>query len=88
MRQGHAGQDGEMSETVWVILITFLVAVEVIPGQLDVFLPRRDGDIYPWRTVRLTLTGRELDSFSALCGFFLFSSAPKVNTLAAKVCNI
>ena len=82
------GRDGEMSETVWVILITFLVAVEAIPGQLDVFLPKGDGDIYPWRTVGLTLAGRELDGFSALCGSFLFASAPEVRALAAKVCNI
>lgn len=39
-------------------VVTTLVAVEVSPGRLDVFLSKGDGDIRPWRTVRLTLTGR------------------------------
>lgn len=68
-----------MSETELVIWITILVAVEVIPGQLDVFLPKGNGAINPWKTVQLTLTERGLDGFLTqdLSGFFLFNNAPK-----------
>lgn len=38
-----------MSETLLVILIAVLVAVEVSPGHLDSFLKKGDGDIDSWR---------------------------------------
>lgn len=45
----HAGEDGETSEGM--DLIFTLVVVEVISGQLDVFLPNEDGDMYKWNLV-------------------------------------
>lgn len=49
MRWIHAGQDGETS--AGMDLISILVVVEVISGQLDVFLPNEDGDMYMWNPV-------------------------------------
>jgi len=65
MRQGHAGQDGEISETV------ILVAVEVSPRPLDVFLANRDGDIYQW-----TRKWFEGISTQDLNGFCFFKNVP------------
>lgn len=75
-----------MSETLLLILITILVTVDVSPGQLDVFLPEGDGDIYSWGTVRLTLTEKGLVGFSTqwLSGFFLFNSVPEERALDGK----
>lgn len=68
-----------MSKTVLLIWIIILVAVKVSPGHLDEFLPKADGDIYPWRTVQLTLASNALDGFSTqeLSGFS-FNNVPEV----------